>query len=501
LVTLPLLLGGARPWFWSGIATIFFVGLLWPIWSGLEPRQVGIFSRKWLVGLSLLLLYPLFQCLPLTASWLGYLSPHLMQWKAYASDVALAPSRYFSISYVPLVSFISGLWWIFLVGYALLFRKALREEAGLDWFYHILFWVAGFEALYGLLQTLIPSLGVLWEAPGQGWARGTFVNHNHYAAFLGMIWPVLLAYLLSVRTASEHHQILSFSEREQRKTMRQKNLFLGFVIGLVLLGLFFSQSRAGISGALIALTVFVALGKKWSKKGLIALLVGSWFVMFVYGSIIGFHETLARFDELEKDAPSRLMIWADTWNLIRDHWLTGTGLGTYPEVIRLYQSHLTEYWDIVHAHNDYLELAGDLGAPMAAAMVLLVWGYWWVCAIGMVSRREARSKEKGVGSAGGVRSEQPAGIRQNAASREADGRDRALTGNRVPRGRHGTSREASLEYGPGALEKEVKEKRRLLALGALAGGAAFLCHSWVEFNWQIPANQLYFIVLLVLMKI
>jgi hypothetical protein len=30
--------------------------------------------------------------------------------------------------------------------------------------------------------------------------------------------------------------------------------------------------------------------------------------------------------------------------------------------------------------------------------------------------------------------------------------------------------------------------------------AAFLCHGWVEFNWQIPANQVYFVMLLVLMR-
>jgi len=442
LVLLPFLLGGARPWFWSGIAGIFFAGLVWLTWSGLEPQRAGSFSKKWLIGLSLLLLYPLFQSLPLPASLLTHLNPHLMLWKVSAADVALAPSRYLSISYAPLISFISGLWWIFLAGYALLLMKALREEANLNWFYHMLFWVAGFEAFYGLLQALIPSLGVLWEAPGQGWARGTFVNHNHYAAFMGMVWPVLLAYLLSVRTAFGRHETFSSAELEQRKTMRQKNWFLGLVIGLVLLALFFSQSRAGIIGALIALTVFVAFGKKWHKKGTIVLIVGCWLVMLAYGSLMGFDEILGRFEILQKDVPSRLDIWEDTWRLIQDHWLTGVGLGTYPEAIRIYQTHWALYWDIVHAHNDYLELVADLGAPVAVAMVLLVWGYWWVCARGMVRKREA-----------------------------------------------------------GTINKEQVEKRRVLALGALAGSAAFLCHSWVEFNWQIPANQLYFIVLLVLMKI
>ena len=167
---------------------------------------------------------------------------------------------------------------------------------------------------------------------------------------------------------------------------------------------------------------------------------------------------MARFNELELDTSGRGRIWEDSWQLIRDHWLTGAGLGTFPDVIRVYQSHLTDQFAIVHAHNDYLELAGELGLPVAAAMTLLAWGYWWACARRLLRASALASNERG------------------ARSRAAE--------NGVP-----------------ALDRDQLEKRRLLALGALAGSAAFLCHSWVEFNWQIPANQLYFLVLLVLMKV
>jgi O-antigen ligase len=452
LVLLPLLLGGARPWFWSVLAGAFAVGLVRSVWSRGEVWWTGNGSRKWLMGLGLLLFYPLFQSLPLSAFLIDHLSPHVMQWKTISKAVALAPSGFFSISYAPLISFFSALWWVFLAGYALLFRKVLREETSPNWLYHTLFWVAGIEAFYGLLQTLSPSIGVLWESAGQGVARGTFVNRNHYAAFLGMVWPVLLTYLLSMTAASSNSQTLSHSELEQQKRTGQKKWFLAFIVSLILLVLFFSQSRGGILGALIALTVFVTFGKRLRKKGMVSLLVGCWLVMFAYGSIIGFQEILVRFDLTEKDAPGRLEIWEDSWRMLQDHWLTGTGLGTFSEVIRVYQSHLTDKFDIVHAHNDYLELAGELGVPVGATMVILVWGYWWVCAIRI-------AKEGGSGS------------------RDRDG------------------------YEVGAAGREQMENRRLLALGALAGSAAFLFHSWVEFNWQIPANELYFIVLLILMEV
>jgi O-antigen ligase len=432
--------------------------LVWSLWSGVEPRWAGKIPKKWLLGLGLLLAYPLLQSLPLPASWIAHLSPHLMLWKDLAGSAAQAPSQLFSVSYEPLVSFCSGLWWIFLAGYALLLRKVIREGADFRWFYHTLFWVAGFEAFYGLLQTLIPSLGVLWESAGQGTARGTFVNRNHYATYMGMVWPVLLTYVLSTGSVHQNSHILSYADLDEQKKDRQKRWFLGFLIGLMLLGLVFSQSRGGIAGALISLTVFVVLGKRERKKGFVAFVTCCWVVMLAYGSIIGFHGILMRFNELETDTFGRVKIWEDTWQLIRDHWLMGTGLGTYPEVIRIYQSHLTDQFAVVHAHNDYLELAGDLGAPVAVVMALFSWGYWWVCArrVGRESRIDTVEREVGSGSG---------------------------------------------EYGDPIIDRRQLEDRRLLALGALAGSAAFLCHSWVEFNWQIPANQLYFIVLLVLMKL
>lgn len=457
LVMLPLLLGGARPWFWSLVAGIFALGLLRSVWIGTEFRTAKT-PKKWLLILGLLLAYPLLQALPLPPSWIAHLSPHLMLWHDLAGNAARAPAHSFSISYEPLVSFCSGLWWVFLAGYALLLRRVLNEGNDNRWFYLTLFWVAGAEAMYGLLQTLIPSLGVLWESKGQGLARGTFVNRNHYATFMGMLWPVLLAYLLSTGAAHRDGRALHHSNPNERGRSRQKRWFLGFLIGVMLLGLVFSQSRGGIAAALVSLTVFVAFGERKERKGLVTFLVGCWVVMLAYGSIIGFHGILMRFNELDIDKSGRAKIWEDSWQLIRDHWLAGTGLGTYPEVIRIYQSHLTDQFAVVHAHNDYLELAGDLGIPVAAVLTLAAWGYWWACAWRL-------SKKSGMGAAA-VGTESGNGERENFAA----GRKQA-------------------------------EDRRLLALGALAGSAAFLCHGWVEFNWQIPANQLYFIVLLVLMRI
>jgi hypothetical protein len=44
----------------------------------------------------------------------------------------------------------------------------------------------------------------------------------------------------------------------------------------------------------------------------------------------------------------------------------------------------------------------------------------------------------------------------------------------------------------------MAKEQRWIQAGALAGTAGFMLHCWVEFNWHVPANQLYFVMMLVL---
>jgi O-antigen ligase len=188
---------------------------------------------------------------------------------------------------------------------------------------------------------------------------------------------------------------------------------------------------------MVALSIFMATGGIRSKRGA-AMVLGCWLMALGYGAIIGLDQALSRFNEIGDNLPVRLNIWEDTWRLIQDHPLTGIGAGGYATVFRVYQSHLPENLRADHAHNDYLQIAAELGLPAAIALTVLVWGYWGSAARDLWNMRRKRS---GSGDA----------------------------------------------------------RSSTIRTGALAGSAAFLCHNWVEFNWQIPALQLYFITLLVLL--
>lgn len=456
VLLLPFLLGGVHPWYWGPVAGIFLATALIVVWGDHHAAGPGVISKKAFLFWCLLLSCPFLQALPLPLSWLKLLSPQRLFWYETVIKMTNVPSWMArTVAYTPIATVFAGIWWVFLVGYGVVLRRVIREERELNWFFAVLFFVAGLEAFYGLMQVLIPTLGVLWASKGQGIARGTFVNRNHYAAFLGMMWPILLAYLLSISKRSGSRLPPTYSDRDRDERIYHKQLFLAFVTGLILLALFFSQSRGGIISAMITLSVFVAF--KPTRRGwMLPFLVGCWVVMLVYGSIIGFEGILNRFDQIAEGDPGRFLIWRDSWHLIREHPWMGVGLGGYGTVFQIYQSHLPDTLQTSHAHNDYLQLAAELGLPVATALAALVWGYWW-----QTVRR----------------------LRRWSGSRKADeGREA---------GRASVARASETE--------PVRNQHVVIAIGALAGSAGFLCHSWLEFNWQIPANQLYFVILLVLM--
>ena len=82
----------------------------------------------------------------------------------------------------------------------------------------------------------------------------------------------------------------------------------------------------------------------------------------------------------------RLRVYDITITAIQDSPLLGTGLGTFKEVFRFYQTE--NIINIFHqAHNTYLENALELGIPAASLLILSVFGCVLLCGFGVVRRR------------------------------------------------------------------------------------------------------------------
>lgn len=434
IVLLSFFFGGARPWIWQGVCGFFFLGLAMQFVRNQAPNFDGLKGLG--IIFAVLLCLPLLQVIPLPDMILEMLSPVRAQWSLATAN--FGGIRAATLSYAPLDTWMGLGWWVFLGAFSMALWTALRHSSRTypTWLMYGLFLLAGFQALYGLLQALMPALGVLWDiepATGlayKGYARGTFINRNHFAAFLGLLWPVLLAFILISRSPRKLELILG--RRERAQDLMQKKVVGVFCLGMVVLALFFSQSRGGILAAILAFTLFFVLAGQHRKRvGLV--LVGCWAVMAGYGTVIGFDGILDRFGRIEEGAAGRVELWQDGWRAVLDHPLTGTGLGTYTAVGRAYQNAFSPGQQAHHAHNDYLETTVELGLPAAAVLILGVWTLW---------------------------------VRQALMLWRA-----RLT---------------------------MDQDRLTLAAASLAGLGGYLLHAWVEFNNAIPANHLMAVAIAVL---
>lgn len=246
------------------------------------------------------------------------------------------------------------------------------------------------EAFYGFVQYLGGWQKIFFYTKKYDLfeATGTYINHNHYAGFLEMVIPFCLALAsyefarLSKRKPPNGWDLKRLSIQER---FPQAILWLAVTI-LLFAALAFSKSRMGIIASSASILGMIIVGK--FKPG--SLIVAAVFVALVAAMVlwIGAGPITERFastsQEYKLSQGSRLAIWRDTIQLIQKHPLAGNGLGTFPVAYTAVQTTFLGNF-VNHAHNDYLEVASDLGIPVS----LILFGS--VGAILASSVRSARS--------------------------------------------------------------------------------------------------------------
>lgn len=217
--------------------------------------------------------------------------------------------------------------------------------------------VGALESFYGVMMTHQHPEMVLWMPKSDHWgyATGTFFNRNHLAGYLEMVLGVQLG-------------LVFYSLRFKRwiAALMSAGLFM-----VSLYGLSMSGSRMGIASLLTSLFVCMPFLVKKYKNSFPVILAVLLTVALI--GVFG-HEVLKqRFFLTEghiENNSGRPMAWLSTLALIRDHFWTGVGFGHFNWFFPGYQpAELQMGWD--HAHNDYLELAANLGVPLCFSVIIL----------------------------------------------------------------------------------------------------------------------------------
>ena len=208
----------------------------------------------------------------------------------------------------------------------------------------------------------------LYPASSFGVATGFFANANHMAILMVVSLPFLAALLVEAK-----------SDNKQRYFVL---LALSFCTVLVILvGIILNRSLAGYGLAVPVLAASAAIVlptrsplRLWTLGAAALLIIG------VIGAIASTSVRDALGEEAVTSVQSRAEMLATTDRAVRDFMPFGTGLGSFPSVYKLYEdpNAVTNIY-VSHAHNDYLELALELGVPG----ILLVLGFliWWCCGV------------------------------------------------------------------------------------------------------------------------
>ena len=357
--TIPILFAAVQPLVWSFYSICMLVAFIIFLWKRRIHPQFFIESTlvKFSIGTFFLVTFSL--CLPLPDSIFSLLSPIRFATISTTRNLTGVTNEWQALSYSSLNTFA---WWSFLLSLLLYFfvvRSICTEKKTLYFVLSTMIGLGIIEAFYGLIQALVPSMGVLWVDyvhDYMGNARGTFINRNHFAGFVEMIWPLILGCTMAM-TDRGH----SF-----RKAMaydflnRQALMALGIVV--LLLALLLSRSRAGIAGGLIGLLTFWCMARPKIRRIALPtrlLMGGIVIVLSIYCMTIGVDPIFERF-LLIGDANSRIDIWRDSLSILKDHPL-GIGLRNYETVFKVYNQNFVSDRTVTYAHNDYLQLLIETG--------------------------------------------------------------------------------------------------------------------------------------------
>jgi O-antigen ligase len=255
-----------------------------------------------------------------------------------------------------------------LVAYCIaLFLAAQVFRTSDDWRTFIWF-VMGFGflvSIFGILQQLTFNGKLYWfrEMRYGGIPFGPYVNRNHFAGFVELVFPVALVPLVLGKVRKERWIVVG-------------------IFGLLPIGaLFLSASRGGVISFGVQLAVLIVMmilrragGKHALAGGLIVVLA------FLLVSWLGVRQVLDRFSSLqslEVTTGKRASMRQDTWRIFLDHRWTGTGLGTIQAVFPAYET-LYDGKVVNHSHNDYLEAMAETGIAGTACCLAFLGALFFV---------------------------------------------------------------------------------------------------------------------------
>lgn len=300
-----------------------------------------------------------------------------------SAEAQSSTSQRWPLSFYPAATRASLAWLTLAMATFLAGAVLARNQAWTPWLLGILAVNGAALAFMGIAEILSVSSGAA-SAGGPSWGKNfaTYVNRNNAAGFLNLSLAAAVGMFLwglpdrLGNLGNSHNRRQSLGSRlgksYRNATLRVSRLNAAHLATLViavltLAGVIASTSRGGVvaagAGGLALLIVLTLRGN------VVRLLAGAALVVALAVSLIvwtGLDDSvMVRLSTLyggNLEQNGRIPHWQDALDASREHWVFGTGLGTYRYAYLPYESQPNWGW-FIHAENQYVESLLELGVP------------------------------------------------------------------------------------------------------------------------------------------
>ncbi|MFQ5455317.1 MAG: O-antigen ligase family protein [Nitrospirota bacterium] len=238
--------------------------------------------------------------------------------------------------------------------------------------------ISGFMiAFFGIIQHYTWNGHIYWfrKLTYSGSPFGPYVNKNHFAGYMEMAIPLGIGLLLKQGMKNPFPQTIEWRQIIRWLEKKESNISILLLFALIIMisALFLSLSRGGIIGFLISMFFLTAIltRKRYYKRYTWGIIFSMLFLMIISLSWFGIDPLIDRFAMLKDGIfRERLPIWKDTFGIIRDYPLFGTGLATFEYIFPEYRASYSII-KFSHPENEYIQILSETGI-IGTIIIILV---------------------------------------------------------------------------------------------------------------------------------
>lgn len=273
------------------------------------------------------------------------------------------------------------------LGYALLFGLCLQLLNSVERLRLLALVIVGsgvLQASYGVMVSLGGQSFDIIRAHAQGAsmsdAIGTFANRNHLAGYLEMCLAMGIGLLIAGMKPSVKDESWRERTRNLLRTLLGGKGMLRLLLVAMVIALVMTHSRMGNTAFFASMGICAAIGFVIYRHNSQAMvfLFGSMILIdvFIVSAWFGLDKLTDRLQQTEIGKEGRLEVTRNALPWIQDHWLAGTGAGSFVSVFPAYRDNdVNGFYDF--AHNDYLQLLGEYGVIGASFFGLIAMFTLW----------------------------------------------------------------------------------------------------------------------------